>query len=128
MWRNEFESEPYGTQGMIFYEPLPTIATEDCQPYCCLIRTTIFYKKPWPGKLEKIDKVQSQWDLLGHRFTDEIDGWACVAPFVWHSDELYELHSGKVIWRNDQWHKKWTARRVSTDDRRWPLLENVCGS
>lgn len=122
MWHNKFDSESFGPRGMYFYEPLPTSAPEDSQPYCCLIRTVIFYKKPWPGNLEQIDEIESQWDLLGQRFSDEVEGWTGVAPFVWHNEQLYELGGGEVIWRNGQWCKKWTAWRVSPDDRRRPFI------
>ena len=125
IWTNtEFEVEPCGSWGVIFYEPLAcTVPPELCHPYCCYIGTVIFYKKPWPGNLVKISEIRSKWDLLGHRFSDEIEGWAGVAPFVWHEGELLELGSGQVVWREGQWFKKWTAWWVRPDDKRWPFIK-----
>lgn len=75
--------------------------------------------------MEKVDEVVSQWNLLGQRFTDEWEGWAAVAPLVQHEGEIYELCSGEVIWREGQWFKKWTGRRLAEDDRRRPFIKEV---
>jgi len=124
MWINTFESET--TTGfphlITFYEPLPTSAPWEAYPYCCYIRTVIFYKPPFPGNLEIIDQIETQWDLLGERYTDQIEGWAALAPFVYHEGQVYELCSGQVIWRNGQWVMKRGSRRVREDDRRWPFI------
>lgn len=123
MWINSFESEPGAAPHLItFYEPLPTIAPQEAHPYCCYLKTVIFYKPPFPGNLEIIDQVETQWDLLGQRFSKEIEGWAGVAPFVYHEGKVYELMSGQVIWRNEQWMMMRRALRVREDDRRFPFI------
>ncbi len=120
MWHNlTFETDPTNPHSLYLFEPLATAAPEDSQPYCCYIGTVIFYRKPFPGNLEEIDRVQSQWDLLGQRFSDEIEGWAGVAPFVWNQGQLYELGGGTVLWYKGRWVKRWEAGQVTEDDGRW---------
>jgi hypothetical protein len=60
--------------------------------------------------------------LLGQRWTDEDIGFSALAPFVEHENQVYELGSGQVIWRNGRWQKRWFARRVPEDDRRLVVM------
>lgn len=123
MWRNTFEAEPYGVRGLYFYEPIQTAAPPEAKPYCCYLRRIIFYKQPREVMPDhtyaKWDEVDSQWDLLGQRWTDEDLGWASLAPFVQLDDgRIYELGGGDVIWRNGQWFVRWLGWRKDDDDPR----------
>jgi len=85
-------------------------------------RVGIIWGPTEADNLEIIDQIETQWDLLGERYTDQIEGWAALAPFVYHEGQVYELCSGQVIWRNGQWVMKRGSRRVREDDRRWPFI------
>ena len=134
MWHNTFETKQTGTRSRVFYEPINTTAPHDetCEPYCCLINTIVFYKKPYAlngrGGYQIWDEVKTQWDNLGYRFTDEDWGWQSLAPFVIHDGALYELSIGEVIWRNDHWYMRWIAWRVDESDRRWPYIKDRPGA
>lgn len=124
MWKNTFETEQVSDNFIRIYEPIKTIATQDCEPYCCFIRTVIFYKKPLCDLVE-VDRTQTHFDLLGKRFSDELDGWTGVAPFVEHDGKIYELISGTVIWRNGAWYMQRMARRICKDDPRLPFINFI---
>jgi hypothetical protein len=117
MWHNtSFQTEVVNTNWLKFFEPLKTSAPKEAHPHWRPFRTIIFYKGR--STLEKFDEVESQWDLLGQRWTaDKSIGLAALAPFVCHHGEYYELCSNKVVWQNDTpinkgWHVVWSARRV----------------
>ncbi len=115
---------------MIFYEPIRTTAPADARPYCCYLNRVIFYKHPRTlapdgFHYEQWDEVESAWNLLGERYTEEDLGWSSLAPFVLHRGIVYELGGGSVIWRNSQWFHQWTSWRVDPSDSRdaWRLSE-----
>lgn len=125
MWHNTFETEPYGVRGRYFYEPIATTAPKDAQPYCCYIRTVMFYEQPYrvvDGMYAKHDQVETQWDTLGSRWTEQDLGWASLAPFVEHDGQIYELGGGQVVWRNGAWCCRWLGWRLPEDDRRLVIM------
>lgn len=115
-FRFEQESKRFG----YFWEPLNTSAPQEAHPYCCYLSTVIFYRKPYQ---DEIDRVETQWDLLGERWTNLDLGWSSLAPFVWHAGKLYELCPGRVIYQDGQWWMRHGAREVARDDRRLRYLE-----
>lgn len=120
MWTNEYQTEPYGTRGRHFFEPLKVEAPETAQPYCCYANTVVFYEDATCRK--EVARCDSKWNLLGQRFNQDLEGLPGVAPFVWHEGELYELGSGDVVWHDDGWHVRWLGWRVPEDDWRWPYI------
>jgi hypothetical protein len=133
MWHNTFETEPYNTRALYFYEPINTTAPHDesCHPYCCLINTIVFYKYPYTpndrGGYQEWDHVETQFDNYGQRFTDEDWDFQSVAPFVVHDGKIYEIATGQVIWRNDSWYMRWLGWLVDESDRRWPYIKDKPG-
>ncbi|MCL5997077.1 MAG: hypothetical protein M1546_13620 [Chloroflexi bacterium] len=129
MWRNSFETEAHGLRGMYFYEPITTAAPPSAKPYCCYMNHVIFYKQPYQvlpdHSFEKWDEVETQWDLLGQRWTDEDLGWASLAPFVEHKGQIYELGGGSVIWRDGKWFLQWLGWRRDDDDPRIHHMKQI---
>jgi hypothetical protein len=140
MWINAFETEAAGARGRTFWEPIRTTAPQTARPYCCYLSTVIFYKVPRAltpdgREFERWDTVESAWNLLGERYTDEDLGWSSLAPFVLHNGVVYELGGGSVVWRNGRWFHEWlawrldpektSANRVDPEDARdaWRLAE-----
>lgn len=125
MWINEFETELDGNQA-VFWEALETSAPHTARPYCCFLRHVIFYKYPYrvlaDHNYDEWDRVKSCWDLVGTPWTDADISWSRCAPFVMHEGCVFELRSGRVVWREDRggWWLKWQAWRVPNDDRRLP--------
>lgn len=115
-----FRFERTGNRSAYFWEPLPTSAPPDAKPYCCYISTVIFYGEYYAPE---IDRVETQWNLLGERWTTRDLGWASLAPFVWHDSALYELAPGRVVYQDGQWWMRHGAWRVDNDDRRRRYLE-----
>lgn len=139
MWVNTFETLPYGRRGRYFFEPLPTAAPRQARPYCCYVRTVIFYKHPLTvvrsgpnkGMYAEWDRVDTIWDSLGHRWTQADIGWNSLAPLVLFFDpargpEVYELAGGTVVWREGLTGQGWQMQRLGwrlwPDDRRWPEI------
>ena len=122
-----FEFEPTGRRSGYFWEPLTTIAPSEARPYCCYIATVIFHKLPYEVTPDRgyaeYDRVETQWDLLGERWTSRDLGWASLAPFVWHDGVLYELAPGRVVYRDGRWWMRHGAYRVPRDDHRLRYLE-----
>lgn len=105
------------------WEPLNTKAPcpDKTQPYCCYIRTVIFYVnpyivRPWHhfwrdgrGKLcvEKPGGMFEEWDRVEHRIT-----WD--TPIEWKG-ETFLCGGGTVIWRKGRgwWMKFWARRKRS---------------
>lgn len=130
MWKNEFETEKTGNRSRIFYEPINSNAPHDdtCRVHCCYTNTVIFYKQPWEyngrGGYAEWDRIETQWDNYGERFTDEDWGWQSIAPFVIHEGKLYELSTGNITWLNGRWYMVWTGWIVDASDRRWPYIKD----
>ena len=129
MWHNTFEIEQYNTRALYFYEPINTTAPrENCQPYCCLINTVVFYKQPYTpdgkGGYQVWDRVETQFDNYGNRFTEEDWGFQSLAPFVIHDGKIYEISTGQVIWRDGHWYTRWLGWLVDESDRRWPYIKD----
>ena len=116
MWINDFPTEPDGKNSLKFIEPLDANAPPDARPHCCYIDHVVFYKQPYEanerGNYAEWDRVQTRWNLLGQRWTDEDLGWRSLAPFVKHDGEVYELATGRVVWRDGLWFVEWIGRRV----------------
>lgn len=134
MWRNTFEAQPTRPKrpgrGMYFFEPLETCAPDPSagvQLYCCYIGVIIFYKYPYQltengQDYQEWDRVETQWNNLGQRWTDMDWGWQSLAPLVLCGELIYELSTGEVIWRDGHWWMRWNAWRVGPDDRRWKWI------
>ncbi len=129
MWLNTFQAERRSKRGrrIYFYEPLQTNAPiENCQPYCCYLRTIVFYKQPYiadaSGNYERWDEIETKWDLLGQRWTEEDWGWASLAPLVLFEEKIYELGGGEVILIEGRWYMRWLGWRVTPHDHRWPWI------
>jgi hypothetical protein len=122
MWRNKFPAQLLSPNLIEFCEPLSTSAPIHARPYCCYVRTVIFYEYPYrvvDGCYAQHDKIDTAWDLLGTRWTDSPDlGWSALAPWVMHDGQVYELIHGWVELRNGHWVHPWNARRVPNDDFR----------
>lgn len=116
----QFRFEQVTRRSGYFWEPLPTTAPPEARPYCCLISTVIFYRDRYHGE---IDRVETQWNLLGERWTTRDLGWSSLAPFVWHAGALYELSPGRVIYQDGQWWMRHGAWMIEYDDRRRRYLE-----
>lgn len=131
LWRNTFEAEVCSPNLVLFYESLPVKApTMKVQPYCCYDRRIIFYELPYRierGVYARYDETETQWSLLGQRWTDEDIGFAAAAPFVEHEGVVYELTSGQVRLRCGQWVMQWRARRVRDSDVRLVTLRRLLG-
>ncbi len=122
MWTNEFEAESDGSHGAKFFEPLAVDAPPSARPHCCYLDTVIFYKQPYEsnekGGYADFGQVETQWNLLGQRWTDADLGWRALAPLVQHEGHVFELTGGRVIRRNEKWWMEWSARRLLLDDFR----------
>jgi hypothetical protein len=123
VWINKFEHGQTKYHVLIyFWEPLDTDAPEEAKPHCCLIDWVVFYKHSPEvsdgGGLAAWDQVTTCWNLLGTRWTDANVGWSALAPFVLHDGEVWELVTGKVVWRAGCWFMRWCARRIAADDIR----------
>ena len=104
------------------FEPLVTTAPKTARPYCCYIRTIIFYKSflpTDPDYLKKVDQVgATRLDSLGHRWTLDWDGWDALQPYFSTGEEAtgltwWVITGGTVTWLDDGgWHMVWSARRV----------------
>lgn len=130
MWRNTFPSEPNGPRGMYFFEELRTAnpVPEHARPYCCLVNTVIFHKLPLEiqhGRYIEFDRTETEWDLLGWKWTNQDIGWASLAPLVKHEGKFYELAGGHVVHKNGAWHMQWMAWRLPEDDYRLIELKRL---
>ncbi|MBP6473374.1 MAG: hypothetical protein KA773_23230 [Chloroflexi bacterium] len=96
MWLNQFDTERLANLLLSFFEPLPV----DDMPYCCYRSTEVLYQRPSvvgdSGSYVPHDQVQSRWNLMGERWTDESIEFAALASFVQHDGRVYELVSGRV--------------------------------
>lgn len=91
----EVEAVPNATTLMKYiYQPLETHAPEDAEPYCCYFSTIIFYER---GTTKEITRVE-HYNL------------ACAPSphLLWINGIWYEESTGRVIWRNGQWHFRFT--------------------
>lgn len=93
--------------------PNPTI----CQPYCCYVRTVIFYIRPYtvrpfhrfsrkPGGgywVTKPGSIFEQWDQIEYAL-----GWDDPIEY---NGERFETGGGRVIWRGKRWWMRHWARR-----------------
>lgn len=103
---------------IILWEPLTTKVPGPhlTQPYCCYIRTVIFYVRgyiirpfssPW--------KLGIKWKVTkpGQHFEE----WSRVETLFRHDDlvefekEVFEIGGGRIIWFNKQWWCRYSARR-----------------
>lgn len=124
MWTNAFETQPYGVRGLYFYEPLRTLAPREAKPHCCYVGTIIFYEQPYRlmpdgHSLAEFDRIETCWNMLGERWTEQDLGFASLAPLILHAGQIDELGGGQVVWRDTGWVMEWLGWRVDEFDRRW---------
>lgn len=95
----EVESVPNATHLLKYvYQPLETHAPEDAEPWCCYFKTVIFYENRYSGSAIKEITRCDHYDL------------ACAPSphLLYHAGTWYEVGYGHVLWRNDQWHFRFT--------------------
>lgn len=100
------------------WEPLKTKAPNPniAQPYCCYVRTVIFYVRPyvvrpWHRLWESRGRLNAQkpgqdyerWDQIEYALT-----WN--DPFEWNG-QRFEIGGGTVIWKEKRWWMRHWARR-----------------
>lgn len=109
---------------LVIWEPLPTKAPCPAlaQPFCCYMRTVIFYLRPYvlrrwsrmwrdgrgclradpPGSYERWDQVETR---LSYHDVVEFEG------------ELFDVWGGTVRWARKRWWMCRTARRLPDECR-----------
>jgi hypothetical protein len=102
---------------LVIWEPLLTKAPAPpkAKPYCCYIRTVIFYHSPyivwpWPrlyranGRLcRDSGPTFLQWDQVETRLTGD--------DLIEFEGELFEVGGGSVVWARKRWWMVRGARR-----------------
>ncbi len=120
MWHNKFYSDKSG-KWRYFYEPLNvSIPPDECRPYCYGIDRIAFYKEPQETREEGYAKwvdIQTEYNLLGHKWTDEDLGWSSLVPIVEHDGAFWLLVSGEVIY-SDGWFMRWRSGPIEKTDHR----------
>jgi hypothetical protein len=102
------------------WEPLFTKAPcpDKTRPYCCLYKVVIFYVgprhvvRPWHHfwncngilRAEKPGHHYEEWDRVEYALS-----WNDVVRW---NGETFEVGGGRVIWRNNRWWMRHSARRV----------------
>lgn len=108
---------------LVIWEPILTKAPgpSRAQPYCCYIKTIIFYHRPYivrpfktfwrdrSGKFRASSSGYEQWDQIETRLTNE--------DIVEFEGELFSVGLGEVEWTNApaqprRWYMRRDARRV----------------
>lgn len=80
-------------------EVLPTDAPASAKPWCCYVRTVIFYEQPWrevAGNYADHGKIETL--LCGH-------------DVIRIGDDIFELHGGAVSHDGERWIMTRRARR-----------------
>jgi hypothetical protein len=106
-------------RSLVVWEPLPTKAPgpDKTLPYCCYLRTVIFYHRPyivrpfstlWRGRLGRLQADRSgrsfqEWDKVETRL-----GWDDLVEF---EGEIFEVGGGHVVWCDRRWWMCRGARR-----------------
>lgn len=99
------------------WEPLHTKAPSPahCQPYCCYIRTVIFYHRPYISRGGKPWRSNGRWQWIsapsGFVEFDKVEtrlSWDNVVSF---DDDHFKIGGGRVVWRNKRWWMMRSARR-----------------
>lgn len=95
----EVESMPHASSLLKYiYEPLETHAPQDAEPYCCYLKTVIFYEgRAWGNAAKEITRCD-HYDLAA----------APSSHLLYIGGTWYEVSSGKVLWRNDRWYYRFT--------------------
>lgn len=102
---------------LVIWEPLLTKAPAPpkARPWCCYIRTVIFYHFPyvlelrqprwrdWEGRLHAGARGYQEWDQIETRLT-----WDDVVRF---EDEDFVVGGGTVVWKRRRWWMVRHARR-----------------
>ncbi|MEM6265909.1 MAG: hypothetical protein AAF707_00160 [Pseudomonadota bacterium] len=101
-------------------EPLPTKAPSPAlaAPYCCYIRTIIFYHRPYViRRWSRPYLVRGEWkaEAPGSSFIewDRVESLLTWDDLVEFEGDAFSVGSGSVIWRKQRWWMVRTARRVS---------------
>lgn len=84
-------------------ERLDTDAPATANPYCCYLRTVIFYERPW-----RYLKDKHEYASYGRCETVLIEDW------LYLDGEVFELCGGKVSHDGDGWIMTRRARRKAT--------------
>jgi hypothetical protein len=102
---------------LVIWEPLQTKAPAPpkAAPYCCYIKTVVFYHspyivRPWKrlyrgagNRLQACRAGFEQWDQIETRLT-----WDDLVAF---EGETFELGGGTVVWAKRRWWMRHGARR-----------------
>lgn len=105
---------------LVIWEPLRTKAPKPprAAPFCCYLRTVIFYHSPYilavgksrwrdsSGKWHSNRGGFEEWDKIEHRF-----GWDDVVEF---EGENFVVGGGTVLWKRGRWWMLHSARRQSS--------------
>ncbi|MEM7003728.1 MAG: hypothetical protein AAF529_23285 [Pseudomonadota bacterium] len=86
------------------WEPLPTNAPgpDKTRPYCCYIRTVIFYQRPYCPRAPGEGYIEH--DRLEFRITSDTR--------LRFEGQIYKAGGGRVYWADDQWWMyHWLDRR-----------------
>jgi hypothetical protein len=103
---------------LFLLEPLLTKAPSParCQPYCCYVRTVIFYHRPYisargypsrwrNGQVHQSDAVFVTYDQVETRLS-----WDDVVQF---DGDNFRIEGGNVRWHHQRWWMHRHARRVA---------------
>lgn len=105
---------------LVIWEPLHTKAPKPpkAAPFCCYLRTIIFYHTPYVLAVGKsywrdsagVMRVSSpgfqEWDKIEHRFA-----WDDVVEF---QGEHFVVGGGTVLWKQGRWWMLHMARRATS--------------
>lgn len=107
---------------LVLWEPIPTKAPGPhlSSPFCCYLRTVIFYHRPYTTSFAKITPRPGKkwWRSTGTFFEwDQIEtrlGWSAL---ITYRGDVWEPQGGRVVWarhpitRQRGWWMRWSARR-----------------
>lgn len=100
------------------WEPLDTKAPSPsrCQPYCCYIRTVIFYHRPYISRGGKPWRCNGRWQWIsapaGFVQFDQVETRLSWDDVVGFDGDWWSIGYGRVVWRYKRWWMMHTARRV----------------
>lgn len=105
------------------WEPLRTKAPSParCQPYCCYVRTVIFYHRPYipRGRYLWRSGGRWHWEANPRSFAqfDNIETRLGGGDVVGFDGDLFVVGGGHVCWYRKRWWMRFWARRQQAEAR-----------
>lgn len=95
-WSRDLLKVQCGENHLAMLEPLDSNAPREYRPYCCLVRTVIFYR----------DSLA--WETPHSRVDHEARAFPSV-HFTEHCGRLFEVTFGHVLFVFERWHLEWSC-------------------